>query len=256
MRKLLLGFAMAATMVSAQTKTYLDQQFREVQSADQAAWYREVQTDPANGRTTSSIRNADGKLKEFTEYADREMKIRDGRHESYKIDGTPQLVAHYKNNLRDGESRWYYPDGTLKRIETYAEDNRTGGICYGPDGKEIPFFEYEIRPQFPGGAQKLYEYIAANFRNPTHAKGRLLVSFTVNADGGIVSPQVVKGISAQPDAEAVRVVSSMGKWIPGQQEGRPVPMKFSLPITLDPPDAKGNKTPKLVGKHGKRRKPK
>jgi len=252
MIRLAIGLAFFATAAPAQGKIFLDAKFHQTDSIA-ASWYRTVTID-STGHTTSAIFNMSGKIKELTVYADSGMKIRDGLHESYAIDGRPQFSAHYKNNLREGEFRWFYPDGKLKRLETYKEDNFVSGHCYNLTGKEVVFFDYEKRPEFPGGPDKLYGYIRENFRNPERKKGIMLVDFTVDRDGTIIEPTVVKGLSPELDAEAIRVVSSMGKWIPGQQEGRPIPMNVSLPMTIFPPEIKAKKAKKPTRKRGKHRK--
>ena len=61
-------------------------------------------------------------------------------------------------------------------------------------------------------------------------QGRVIVQFVVNRDGSIVDPVVLRSVDPYLDKEALRVVSAMPKWKPGEQRGKTVRVKFTLPI--------------------------
>ncbi|MBO0929411.1 M56 family metallopeptidase [Fibrella aquatilis] len=97
------------------------------------------------------------------------------------------------------------------------------------------FTTVEQQPQFPGGMQGLFNYVNDNLQYPEAARraavsGKVFVQFDVNTDGSIGSVQILKGLGFGCDAEAVRLVKAMPKWIPGQQSGRPVTVRYTLPI--------------------------
>ena len=80
-------------------------------------------------------------------------------------------------------------------------------------------------------------YIAKSIKYPVVAQengiqGRVTCTFVVNKDGTIVDAQVVRGIDPALDKEALRVINSMPKWKPGKQRGKPVRVKFTLPVTF------------------------
>ena len=105
----------------------------------------------------------------------------------------------------------------------------------GSGGGPITFAE--IMPQFPGGMEEMYRYISSNLRYPvmeqeTGISGRVTVQFVVGKDGSINQVKVLRGISQGCDKEAVKVVKSMPKWIPGRQNGVPVAVYFTLPISF------------------------
>lgn len=90
-------------------------------------------------------------------------------------------------------------------------------------------------PQFPGGVQKLFEFLTTNVRYPKEAEdkclqGRVIVSFIVEKDGSLSDTKVVGSIDPVLDAEALRVVNSMPNWIPGKQNGEPVRVKYVVPV--------------------------
>ncbi len=99
------------------------------------------------------------------------------------------------------------------------------------------FMVVEEMPKFPGGDAKLMSFIAKSIRYPVVAQengiqGRVVCSFVVNKDGSIVDAEVVRGIDSSLDKEALRVINSMPKWTPGKQRGKPVRVKFTVPITF------------------------
>jgi len=63
-------------------------------------------------------------------------------------------------------------------------------------------------------------------------EGKVFVSFVIDADGRITEAAILKGISADCDKEALRVVQMMPKWRPGKQSGRPVRVRFNLPMVF------------------------
>jgi protein TonB len=103
--------------------------------------------------------------------------------------------------------------------------------------EEDKIFEIvEKAPEFPqGGMAGLMQYLSKNIRYPAIAQengvqGRVTVQFVVNRDGSIVDAVVVKGIDPYLDKEALRVISTMPKWKPGEQRGKPVRVKFTVPV--------------------------
>lgn len=97
------------------------------------------------------------------------------------------------------------------------------------------FMVVEDMPSFPGGQKALMNYIASNIEYPEKAKndkvsGRVFVSFVVEKDGSIGDVELLRGIGSGCDQEAIRVVSSMPNWEPGKQGGKPVRVKYNLPI--------------------------
>ena len=61
-------------------------------------------------------------------------------------------------------------------------------------------------------------------------QGRVTVQFVVEKDGSIANARVLRGIDPELDKEAVRVISAMPKWKPGEQRGKPVRCKFTVPV--------------------------
>jgi TonB family protein len=95
----------------------------------------------------------------------------------------------------------------------------------------------EVMPQFPGGEIALQKYLCATIKYPVQAaeqgiQGKVHVSFVVFKDGSINNVKVMKGVDPMVDAEALRVIRLMPRWIPAKVNGRPVRVKFTVPINF------------------------
>ena len=129
-------------------------------------------------------------------------------------------------------------------IETEDTKNKAVEIIAAPvaapiheEDEQVIFQVVETMPQFPGGEQALFKFLNENIKYPVIAQengiqGRVICQFVVNTDGSIVDIQVVRGVDPSLDKEAVRVIQSMPKWIPGKQRGKPVRVRFTLPINF------------------------
>ena len=77
------------------------------------------------------------------------------------------------------------------------------------------------------------EYIKENLRTSSGseaANGRVVVTFTIEPDGSISNPKILKSLNEACDQEALRLVKNMPKWIPGERNGKSIPVKYTLPI--------------------------
>ena len=101
--------------------------------------------------------------------------------------------------------------------------------------EEDIFQVVEEMPEFPGGMGEAMKFIGKNIKYPVVAQqakieGRVIVQFVVERDGSVSSVEIMRGVSPDLDAEAIRVVSMMPKWNPGKQRGRAVAVKYTMPI--------------------------
>ena len=97
----------------------------------------------------------------------------------------------------------------------------------------------EQMPALPGGGgmaaivaaiQKNFRYPAADLRN--QVEGRVFASFTVDENGDVSDVKIVKGLTGTVDAETIRSIKALPKFIPGKQNGRAVKVSFTVPVTL------------------------
>jgi protein TonB len=92
------------------------------------------------------------------------------------------------------------------------------------------FTSADKQPEFPGGPQKFDEYIKLYIRNLEMSIGRIVIEFVVETDGSLSRVHLLKGLCQKCDAEAIRVIQSSPKWIPGEQGGKRVRVRHSVTI--------------------------
>ena len=100
-----------------------------------------------------------------------------------------------------------------------------------------PVVSADMMPSFPGGDAALMRWLGQNIRYPADAmengiQGRVFVRFTVDKNGTIHDPKVIRGVDPSLDREALRVIKAMPRWIPGKNNGRAVAVYLTLPVTF------------------------
>lgn len=103
------------------------------------------------------------------------------------------------------------------------------------EDKTYEMFDIQKPPGFPGGEKELLKYLGENIKYPPLARenniqGTVALTFVVTKDGSVRDVQIVKDIGGGCGKEAVRVVESMPKWNPGEANGHPVKVRFTLPV--------------------------
>ena len=103
--------------------------------------------------------------------------------------------------------------------------------------KEEVFTAVEQMPQFHGGEAELLKYVATHIKYPTMAaenniQGRVVVKFVVKKDGNVGEVVVLRGKDPDLDKEAVRVVKTLPRFIPGKMNGQAVSVWYTLPINF------------------------
>lgn len=122
---------------------------------------------------------------------------------------------------------FFFTNLSLQAQMVRVNNVEAGPQCY------IEVFEYDYvsqKPEFPGGNDKVLDYINDNREYPAEAynkgiQGRVKCSFIVNTDGSISNVCVLTGVHALLDEEAVRILNSMPRWKPGRHDGKAVPVR-------------------------------
>lgn len=107
---------------------------------------------------------------------------------------------------------------------------------YDPD-KIYDFVSIETQPTFPGGMTRFYEYLRKAVKYPQEAQekniqGKVFLSFVVEKDGELTDIKVQRKLGGGTDEEAVRVIKASPRWVPGTQWGKPVRVKYNIPISF------------------------
>jgi len=155
------------------------------------------------------------KAEEVTEEPPKIVEIKEKKIGAETIKGDPDAVLTVAP----------VGNGPAKVVE--ADDNQiynTAGI--------------EVKPEFPGGMDKFYGYVGKNYRAPEEEglKGKVYVTFVVEKDGSLTDIKVLRDIGYGTGKEAIRVLTKCPRWNPGIQNGKPVRVLYSLPITIQTAD--------------------
>lgn len=125
--------------------------------------------------------------------------------------------------------------------ETAATDSlrgRVAGVTAGSSKDDGRVFDVvEDQPRYPGGTNALMTYLRDNIKYPAEAakagiQGKVIVQFVIGKDGTVRDVKPIRNISPELDAEAVRVVAAMPKWVPGYQRGEAVNVRYTLPVNF------------------------
>lgn len=116
-----------------------------------------------------------------------------------------------------------------------AEAKTSDATAPADTTKNVVYDVIETMPQFPGGQGVMMKYLAANIKYPASAvkakkQGRVIVTFIVQKDGSVTHAKIAKSVDPELDAEALRIVKGMPKWTPGTQNGKPVSVRYTIPV--------------------------
>ncbi|MBE6284482.1 MAG: TonB family protein [Mediterranea massiliensis] len=164
------------------------------------------------------------------------LKIRGKEVSKILVDGKEVPIG-------DKEVSKILVDGKEVPIDEFVENHPAAigsfaeGEIHSTDAADQVFEIVEEAPEFPGGMQAMMEYLAKNIRYPAKAheanvQGRVITQFTVGKDGAIRDAKVVRSVSPELDAEALRVISAMPNWKPGKQGGKAVATRFTVPVVF------------------------
>lgn len=125
------------------------------------------------------------------------------------------------------------PTADIVQIVTAGEGPKQAVVV--EDTQVYNFQSMENPPQYPGGMDKFYKAIGDALRYPQLAadnniQGSVLVSFTIEKDGSLTEPSVTRKLGYGLDEEAIRVLRLSKRWNPGMQNGKPVRVKYNIPI--------------------------
>lgn len=134
-----------------------------------------------------------------------------------------QDILSSEDNQQEAQTAVYTPPAVVEEEEEEA-------------AQQI-FTVVEEMPEFPGGQMELLKYLGKSIKYPVIAQengiqGRVVCAFVINRDGSIVDAEVLRGVDPSLDKEALRVINSMPKWKPGKQRGKPVRVKYTVPVVF------------------------
>lgn len=128
-------------------------------------------------------------------------------------------------------------DAAPVKAEAEAQPKADAPEAIVPDGDDKVYDVVEQQPEFPGGTSGLAKWLGDNIKYPAEAakqgiEGRVIVQFVVGIDGTVSNVKLMRPVNPLLDQEALRVVTAMPKWTPGKQDGKPVAVKYTIPVTF------------------------
>ena len=128
-------------------------------------------------------------------------------------------------------------DAAPVKAEAEAQPKADAPEAIVPDGDDKVYDVVEQQPEFPGGTSGLAKWLGDNIKYPAEAakqgiEGRVIVQFVVGSDGTVSDAKLMRPVNPLLDQEALRVVTAMPKWTPGKQDGKPVAVKYTIPVTF------------------------
>lgn len=148
--------------------------------------------------------------------------------DSLSIGNDSNTAFGYQDNMRGIDDQSL---GLHEQVVAEEQDNQSS------DTKEIIFRSVDEMPQFPGGDQALMKYLSSHINYPPMAaennvQGKVILQFVVGTDGRVGEVKIARSVDKDLDKEAVRVVKSLPKFIPGRQNGQAVPVWYTLPVSF------------------------
>lgn len=148
--------------------------------------------------------------------------------------------GHYKDHKRTGDWTGSFNSNKYTFTETYAEGKLISGLTTDSLGQTYKYdsSNFLIEPQYPGGIERLRQYIGNNYKYPPAAikegaSGTVRVAFVVEKDGNISDLKVEEDIGHDTGVAAIAVLRNSRKWKAGVIRGVPVRVQFNLPIRLN-----------------------
>ena len=137
------------------------------------------------------------------------------------------------------------PVQAAERAATDAVEQLVADVSetVAPDGDDKVYDIVEQQPEFPGGTSGMAKWLGDNIKYPAEAakqgiEGRVIVQFVVGSDGTVSDVKLMRAVNPLLDQEALRVINAMPKWTPGKQDGKPVAVKYTIPVTFRQDESK------------------
>ena len=145
-----------------------------------------------------------------------------------------------EGNIKDGhkDGQWKGENKSLQITftETYDNGKLLSGHAVDKDGQIITYTESRnIAPEFKGGINAFANYLVKSIRYPQKARenriqGRVILTFIVEKNGNLSDLRVLRSVDTSLDDEALRVLKISPQWVPGTQFGKPIRVRYSVPI--------------------------
>ena len=244
--------AQAASETPTQRVEYFDADHQKIASENGATERVETTYRDSVAGAVRTYYLPSGKLRSYVPYAHLGRRVRQGTSSHYYESGQLRLQETHVAGKWQGDLLTYYPDGTLKRRDHHVPGQPVAGECFGPDGKPVQYFAYEKMPVYPEGAgdrAAVARAVQMNTRYPTYALkqrvyGVVKIKFVVDKNGKVQNVRPDEKLDTSSVAAnlkdayqslqqaAIDAVRGLKTFTPGQQDGEPVAVSFTVPVTF------------------------
>ena len=154
------------------------------------------------------------------------------------LQGEPEISVEQievADTIEEGELPAIEDTVVLKKGEIDDTEIVVGEIIDPEQEDNVYEAIVDVRPTFPGGDEKLMEWISQHIQYPqnaynSHIQGRVIIQFLVNEDGSVGDAQIIRSVFPSLDEEALRVVTTLPKFNPAILDGKAVEYWFTIPI--------------------------
>lgn len=148
-----------------------------------------------------------------------------------------QEQGSYSQGVKEGAWHGTFQNGRYRFEESYEKGELTQGVSTDSSGNEYPYHTAVTNPSYPGGVNKLLQFIGRKFQLPQAArrakvKGQITISFLIDESGTPGHFNVVRDLGYNTGEAAVQVIKQAKKWTPARSRGVPIPYQYTLPITV------------------------
>ena len=193
-----------------------------------------------NGQLYNTGLNYDGKIR-LIECRDSTGKVlaENGNGKWVYYDNLFKTIlteGNITDSLKDGE--WHALIGNrIVCVDKYIKGNLVSGIYYDVKGREHPFTGFEVEPAYEGGLSEFRNFLGGNIKYPAidkqnNIQGKVIITFAIERDGVLSHIKILRSPTELMAAEAIRVIGLSPRWIPGFQNGMPVRVQYTVPISF------------------------
>ncbi|MDX1284037.1 MAG: hypothetical protein R3182_03450 [Draconibacterium sp.] len=226
---LLLLICFCGFTVAGQDTIYLNSKKQKVKKSE-ASFYKIQSSNSTSYNESTYLIN--GILKIETIYQTDKKKKRI-KHSVWYDSGRPHIVRNYKNGKQDGEFISLWEKGGLKRKDIYKKGKWISGTCWNEKGEEVPYYEFEQHPQFPGGSKAFNTYLKNTLNIGKQLNTRAVVEFFINSKGVVTDPKLIQRTNdLRLDQYIINTIFNMPNWEPARQDGNSVGVWRSVAINL------------------------
>ena len=239
MKNTLICLAFIFTLnLCAQDTLFYDIDWKETESLKKAEYYTIIIKDISDtNKVEERSYFKSQQIRQIIYYSSYNKYIRTGTSKTWYRTGKLKEEATSSENKLNGKLQTFWDNGQIKRDDTYNMGKLIDGKIYNSDGTQVPYYDYEIAAQYPGGINELVRYLSTKIKYPKKARrqnisGKVILKFYVDTDGSIQNITVKQSVSEELDKEAIRVVKKMPKWDPAIFDGSKVKSYYLLPISF------------------------